>query len=143
MKTLSLVEAVKIVDAALRKARELHCAPMTVTVLDAGGHTVALQREDGSSLLRPEIAHAKAWGPLGMGSGGRSLEKRAKASPEFWASLDVISHGRIAPVPGGVLIRDQEGVLLGAAGASGDLPETDEACVLAGIAAAALVADPG
>ena len=95
MAVLSLAQASQIADAALQHARTLRCAPMTIAVMDPGGHLVVLKREDNSSLLRPEIASAKAWGPLGMGLGGRALEKRAQASPEFWASLYVISQGAL------------------------------------------------
>ncbi len=141
--TVSLAQASQIADAALQHARDLRCAPMTVAVMDSGGHLLVLKREDGSSILRPEIAQAKAWGPLGMGLGGRSLEKRAAASPEFWASLYVISQGRIAPVPGGVLIRSADGDILGSAGMSGDIPANDEACAVHGIESARLAADTG
>ncbi len=132
MHGLSLAQATKIADGALAKAREIGCKPMTVAVVDAGGCLLVLKREDGSGVLRPDIAHAKAWGPVGMGIGGRAMAKRAEQSPEFWASLNTISGGRIAPVPGGVLIV-QSGVVIGAIGMTGDLPNNDEACSIAGV----------
>jgi uncharacterized protein GlcG (DUF336 family) len=104
---------------------------------------VALKREDNSSLLRPQIACGKAWGVLGMGFGGRELARRAAAAPAFVAALTAASEGRIVPVPGGVLIRDHAGTIIGGVGISGDLSEQDEACAVAGIKAAGLVADTG
>lgn len=117
--------------------------PMTVAVLDAGGHLVAFQRQDQSGILRPQIAIGKAWGVLGMGIGGRELAKRAETHPSFFAALSVASEGRIFPVPGGVLVRDEAGDIVGAVGISGDLPQHDEACAVAGIVAAGLQADAG
>ena len=143
MHSLSLEQAAAIVDAALEKARQTACAPVTVAVLDAGGHLVAFKREDDSGILRPQIAQAKAWGVLGMGAGGRALAQRASAAPAFFVALTGISHGRIAPVAGGVLIRDGEGRVIGAVGVSGDHPEKDEACAVYGIEGACLMADVG
>ena len=132
MTTLSLAQANQIADGALAKAREIDCKPMTVAVVDAGGCLLVLKREDGSGVLRPDIAHAKAWGPVGMGIGGRAMAMRASKSPEFWASLNTISQGRIAPVPGGVLILEG-GRVIGAVGVTGDVPDNDEACSIAGV----------
>ncbi|MES2183200.1 MAG: heme-binding protein [Pseudomonadota bacterium] len=133
----------RIVDESLRRARSLSLQPLTVAVLDAGGHLVALGREDGSGLLRPQIAIGKAWGALGMGRGSRELAKRAESHPAFVQALTVASEGRIFPVAGGVLIRDASDQLLGAVGISGDGPDKDELCAIAGIEAVALRADPG
>jgi uncharacterized protein GlcG (DUF336 family) len=143
MHALSLTQASAIVDAALEKARAIGCKPLTVATLDAGGHLVALKREDNSSILRPQIAQAKAWGALGMGAGGRALAERAAAAPAFFAALTDVSGGRIVPVPGGVLIRDDQNYVLGAVGVSGDNPEHDETCAIFGIQQAGLVADGG
>ena len=143
MTALSLVQASLIVDKALEQGRALKLKPLTVAVLDAGGHLVALKREDGSSLLRPQIAQGKAWGTLGMGFGGREFARRAAAAPAFMAALMDASEGRVIPVPGGVLIRSAEGAIIGAVGVSGDLSEQDEACAVFGIKAAGLVADTG
>ena len=143
MSSLMLHQADIIIDKALAKGRELGLKPLTVAVLDAGGILKALRREDGSSLLRPEIAFGKAWGCLGMGFGGREMARRAQAAPAFLAAIGQASGGRIVPVPGGVLIRDQAGAILGAVGISGDLSEQDEACAVAGIGAAGLTADTG
>ncbi|MFI4986122.1 MAG: heme-binding protein [Alphaproteobacteria bacterium] len=143
MAKLTLAEASQIVDVALAAGRERNFAPLTVAVLDAGGHLVALKREDRSSLLRPQIAVGKAWGVLGMGFGGRELERRAKTVPAFFGALSVIAEGRMVPVPGGVLIRDGAGEIVGAVGISGDASVNDEACAVAGIKAAGLAADTG
>jgi uncharacterized protein GlcG (DUF336 family) len=143
MNVVTLAAASTIVDNALDKGRELRLKPLTVAVLDAGGHLVALKREDGSSLLRPEIAGGKAWGALGMGFGGREFARRAAANPGFIQALSVASGGRIVPVPGGVLIRDGEGAVLGAVGISGDTSDNDETCAVYGIRAAGLVPDTG
>jgi len=140
---VSLAHASVIVDKALEHGRHLKLKPLTVAVLDAGGHLVALKREDNSSLLRPQIACGKAWGVLGMGFGGRELARRAADAPAFVSALTAASEGRIVPVPGGVLIRDHAGTIIGAVGISGDLSEQDEACAAAGIKAAGLVPDTG
>src|SRR5262249_50239277 len=113
---VSLAHASLIVDKALEHGRHLKLKPLTVAVLDAGGHLVALKREDNSSLLRPQIACGKAWGVLGMGFGGRELARRAAAAPAFVTALTAASEGRIVPVPGGVLIRDHAGTIIGAVG---------------------------
>jgi uncharacterized protein GlcG (DUF336 family) len=139
----TLAQASTIIDKALEKGRELGLKPLTVVVLDAGGQLKAMKREDGSSLLRPEIAGGKAWGVLGMGFGGREFARRAAANPAFIQALTAASGGRIIPVPGGVLIRDADGEIVGAVGISGDTSENDEACAVCGIAAAGLVADTG
>src|SRR5207249_7179719 len=132
MSALTLDQASIIVDKALKKGRELKLQPLTVVVLDAGGQLKALKREDGSSLLRPEIAGGKAWGVLGMGFGGREFARRAAANPVFLQALMAASGGRIVPVPGGVLIRDGAGDIVGSVGISGDTSDKDEACAVHG-----------
>jgi uncharacterized protein GlcG (DUF336 family) len=140
---ITLLAATIVVDESLRYARSRTLAPMTIAVLDARGCTLCLKAEDGSSLLRPEIAQGKAWSALGMGFGTRNLAARAAKLPSFFAALAALADGRIIPVPGGVLIRSLEGQIVGAAGASGDVADEDEACVVAGIAAARYTPDPG
>jgi uncharacterized protein GlcG (DUF336 family) len=144
--SLTLQQATTIVQAALAKARETACAPLAVAVLDAGGHLKAFAREDGAGIVRPQIAVGKAWGALGMGLGSRTLARRVAEQPQqqaFFGALNAMSGGRVVPAAGGVLVRDAGGAVLGAVGISGDVSDKDEACALAGIAAAALVADPG
>jgi len=143
MTKLTLAAASIIVDRALAEARAHGYQPLTVAVLDAGGHLVALKREDQSSLLRPRIATAKAWGVLGLGCGGRELERRAQKAPAFFNALAEIADGRMVPVPGGVLIRNAGGDIIGAVGISGDTSANDELCAITGIKAAGLVPDTG
>jgi uncharacterized protein GlcG (DUF336 family) len=143
MSNVTLAQASVITDKALEHARGLKLKPLTVAVLDAGGHLVALKREDKSSLLRPQIAQGKAWGVLGMGFGGREFARRAAAAPVFIGAITAASEGRIIPVAGGVLIRAADGSILGSVGISGDVSEQDEACAVFGIKAAGLVPDTG
>ena len=140
---LSLSQASEIVDVALSRARELDLRPLTVTVLDPGGHPIVVKREDGAGILRPQIAHAKAWGCLGSGHGGAAGARHADRDPAFFAALATISEGRIASSRGGVLIRDTQGTLLGAIGVSGDRPDNDETVAIAGVEKVGLVADAG
>jgi uncharacterized protein GlcG (DUF336 family) len=142
MSVVTLAQASTIVDAALKTGRDTKCAPLTVAVLDAGGHLVAFKREDKSGILRFDIAFGKAWGALGMGFGSRALAERAANTPQFFTMLAAASGGRIVTNPGGVLIRDG-GDVIGAVGISGDTADKDEACAIAGIEAAGLKADPG
>jgi uncharacterized protein GlcG (DUF336 family) len=143
MAELTLERAALIVDAALAHAGTLGLNPLTVAVLDAGGHLVAFKRQDKAGILRPAIAFGKAWGTLGMGLGGRSLAQRAEMAPAFYAALVGASDGRVIPVPGGVLIRGSAGDVIGAVGISGDMPDKDEACAVHGIEQAGLSADMG
>jgi uncharacterized protein GlcG (DUF336 family) len=143
MSVVTLAQASTIVDAALKKGRASNLAPLTVAVLDAGGHLVAFKREDKSGILRFEIAFGKAWGALGMGFGSRQLGVRAAKQQMFFTTLAAASGGRVVTNPGGVLIRDSGGDIIGAVGISGDLSDKDEMCAIAGIEAAGLKADPG
>jgi len=141
--SVTLAQASTIIDAALKKAREMSLAPLTVAVLDAGGHLVAFKREDKSGILRYDIAYGKAWGALGMGFGSRALFERAANTPQFFNALYAASGGRVVTNPGGVLIRAAGGDIVGAVGISGDTSDKDEACAVAGVEAAGLQADPG
>jgi uncharacterized protein GlcG (DUF336 family) len=140
MTLLTLKEAEAIVAAGLKKAREMSFEPMTISVLDASGTLKAMSREDGSGLVRPDIAFSKAWGTLGMGLPSRELGRRNDLMPNFFGALNIVSQGRVVPMPGGVLIL-REGQLVGAVGATGDTSDNDEVCAIAGIEAAGLVAD--
>ncbi len=139
---MTLDTASRIVDAALQAGREHGFMPLSVAVLDAGGHLVAFKREDGSGILRFDIAFGKAWGALGMGFGSRELFNRTNANPTFMAVLSTVSGGRLVPVPSGVLVLS-EGEVIGAVGISGDNSDNDETCAVAGIAAAGLEAKTG
>jgi uncharacterized protein GlcG (DUF336 family) len=139
---ITLDNANAIVAAALAEGRRLKLMPLSVAVLDAGGHLVAFNREDRSGIMRAEVAMGKAWGALGMGISTRLLRDRLADRPSFQAALAVASGGRFVPVPGGVLIRDEDRAVIGAVGISGDTSDKDEACAIAGIRAAGLRSDP-
>jgi uncharacterized protein GlcG (DUF336 family) len=143
MSNVTLAEADTIIASALAKARENSFEPLTVVVLDAGGHLVAAKREDDSGILRYEIAFGKAYGALGFGFGSRTLAGRAAKVPMFFTAVSAAAEGRIVPVPGGVLVRNAAGRVVGAVGISGDTGDNDEAAALHGIEAAGLTADPG
>jgi uncharacterized protein GlcG (DUF336 family) len=143
MVTLTLSTANTIIAETLVEARSRNFAPLAVAVLDAGGHLVAYQREDGAGIIRFDIAYGKAWGSLGMGFGSRELTERAAKNPTFINTLSVVSNGRLVPSPGGVLILNAERQVLGAIGVSGDIGDNDEICALAGIAKAGLQAASG
>ncbi len=143
MAKLLLAKANRIITGALTKARELGLKPLSVAILDAGGHLVAFQRQDGSSILRFEIASGKAFGALAIGQGSRWLHKAALERPHFVEGVSGVSGGRIVPVPGGVLILAKSGEILGAVGISGDSSDNDEACAVAGIEAAGYGANTG
>ena len=139
---LTLETARTIVAAARRKGRDLDLKPLTVIVLDASGATILLEREDGSSGIRPDVAHGKAYGAVRVGMGSRGLMSRAEQQPFFVQSLNALCHGALVPVPGGVLVKDG-GTVVGAVGITGDTSDNDEACAIAGIEAAGLAADAG
>lgn len=139
---LTLAVARTIIDAARGKAREMELKPIAVVVLDAGGHVVAVEREDGSSNLRFEVAHGKAYGSISFGMGSRSVFERAKQQPFFVQSLNGLADGACVPVPGAALIKSADGHVVGAVGISGDTSDNDEVCVIHGIEAAGLVAQP-
>lgn len=136
---ISLDRASAVVDAALASGAELGLAPLTVAVLDPGGHLVALKRADGSGILRAEVAMAKAWGVLAMGWPAGELVQRARRQPQFFGALGVLAGGRMLPAAGGVPIKDSRGCLLGAVGISGDTSDNDERCAVAAVRAAGLV----
>jgi uncharacterized protein GlcG (DUF336 family) len=142
MAELTLDIARKILDAALAKAGELKLKPMVVSILDARGALKLAAAQEGTSLMRAEIAHGKAYGALAMGMGSRALFKRAQEQAYFIDAMNALAKGALVPVPGGVLILDGS-TLLGAVGVSGDTSDNDEACALAGIEAAGLKANAG
>jgi uncharacterized protein GlcG (DUF336 family) len=143
MSNVTLAQANMIVATALATAREKSFEPLTVVVLDAGGHVVAAQREDQSGILRYDIAVAKAFGSLGFGFGSRTLATRAAKVPMFFTAVSSVADGRMVPVPGGVLIRNANNEIIGAVGISGDTGDNDEISAVHGIEAAGLKADPG
>ncbi|SFF95773.1 Uncharacterized conserved protein GlcG, DUF336 family [Novosphingobium sp. CF614] len=137
---ISLDQARTVIAATRAKGREMGLNPLTVVVLDAGGHLVAMEREDGSGYGRPDIAGGKAAGALAMGISSRKLGDMAVDRPQFMAALSAAWNGKLIPAAGGVLMKDAAGTLLGAVGVSGDLSDKDEEAALAGVAAAGLTA---
>ena len=140
---LTLAVARKICDAALAKCREMKLKPMAITVLDARGCVKTSVAEDGTSLMRGEIAYGKAYGALALGMGSRAIFKRANEQPYFVDAISTMTKGAMIPVPGGVLIQDKSGALLGAIGISGDTSDNDETAAVAGIEVAGLSASTG
>lgn len=143
MSKLTLTKSNKIIRDALLKSKEMGLKPLAVAVLDAGGHLIAFAREDGASMLRPEIASGKAYGALALGVGSRWLNAQAENRPHFLEGVSNVSGGRIVPVPGGVLVKDKRGDIIGAVGISGDTADNDEAAAVAAIEAAGFTADVG
>lgn len=140
MNDITLVQANQIIDATLAVARERKYRPMAVVVLDNAGQIRALQREDGASMLRIDVAIGKAWAAVGMGVASRVLAERAKDNPVFFGGLAATAHGKFLAQPGAVLIKDADGHVLGAVGASGGTGDEDESICIAGVAAAGLQA---
>jgi len=142
MTRITLDQANIIITAALEKGVQLGLKPLTVAVLDPGGHLIALQRQDGASTLRPQIATAKASGALALGISSRKIGDMAADRPVFVGSLGPISAHGVVPAAGGVIVVDAEGAPIAAVGITGDTSDNDEACALAGIAAAGLAPQP-
>ena len=140
---LSLENAKTILEHAFVEQQKQGFKPMAIVVLGSGGSIRASESQDGTSLIRPKIAHGKANAGIALGMGTRALMNRAEQQAYFIQSINGLAGGDMVPVPGGVLIRDNDGKLLGAVGISGDTSDNDEAAALAGIAAANLVAEPG
>jgi uncharacterized protein GlcG (DUF336 family) len=143
MTPMDLDTARRIVAAVRVAAADHGFKPLTVVVLDAGGHVVAAEREDGASMSRFELAFGKAYGALALGMGSRALMARAEQQAYFVAAAAAAVGGALIPVPGGVLVRDDKGALVGAVGVSGDTSDNDEAAAVAGIEATRLVAETG
>ena len=143
MTVLDVELATRLALATLRHARTLGVRPLAAVVLDSAGHPLAMVRDEQASFLRPKIATGKARGCLGMGFGGRELARRAQAMPAFFDAINSLTDGEVIPVPGGILLRDSEGRLLGAIGVSGDTSDNDERCALLAIEESGLHGDTG
>ena len=141
MSKLTLKQANTIIEKGFAKAREMKIKPLGIVVLDASGHIISAQREDGASMFRLDVAQGKAWAAVAMGASSKALAKRAKDNPNFFVTLAATANGRFLPQTGAALIKDKDGTILGAAGGSGGTGEEDEACCVAGIEAAGLTAD--
>jgi uncharacterized protein GlcG (DUF336 family) len=139
---LSLTAASTIVETALHVGQEAGLLPLTVAVLDTGGHLVALKRQDGAGIMRVEIAMGKALAALGLGIPSRTIRDLFKERAVFQNAVAAASGGRFVPVPGGVLILDEASEVIGAVGISGDASDKDEYCAIAGVKAAGLASLP-
>ncbi len=141
MSELTLKQANTILDKAIEKAREMKINALCVVVVDESGHIKASQREDGASMFRFDVALGKAWGSVAMGASSRALSNRAKGNPNFFLTLASTAEGKFLPQTGAALIRNADGKIIGAAGASGGTGEEDEAACVFGIEQAGLTAD--
>jgi len=140
--SMPLATAEAIADAALAAGREAKLLPLTVAVLDAGGHLVVVKREDGSGILRADIAIGKAWGALGMGISSRTIRDRLRERPAFQSALAAAADGRFIPVPGGVLVLNDQRAVIGAVGISGDASDKDEYAAITAVQRAGLTPHP-
>ncbi|MBA97672.1 GlcG/HbpS family heme-binding protein [Sulfitobacter sp.] len=138
---VSLEQARVMIAQTLKKGREMGLKPLSVVVLDAGGHVQAFEREDGAAPGRFGIAHGKAYGAVMLGMAGRAQMARAEAQAYFMAAVNGVYGGAVVPVPGGVLLRDDQGVVIGALGVTGDTSDNDAEAALAGVAAAGLTGE--
>jgi uncharacterized protein GlcG (DUF336 family) len=143
MNTITLAQAQTIVSTALAYAREHHFKPTGIAVLDVRGALKAFATEDGSTLARAQVCIGKASGVIAMGVGSRSLAKRGREAPQWTLAVGNLVPQGLLPGPGGVLVRDAAGEVVGSVGVAGDSSDNDEIMALAGIAAAGLVGDPG
>jgi uncharacterized protein GlcG (DUF336 family) len=141
MPDITLDQANRIITAALSKAREMNLKPLAIAVLDPGGHLKAMAREDGQTFMRAKVCQSKAWGSLAMGVHSRDLATRYELETKqegFIIALNAMSNGSVVALPGGLLIRDDSGAVIGAVGVSGAASEDDELCAKAGIEAIGL-----
>ena len=138
---VSLEQARVIIAETLKKGREMGFKPLSVVVLDAGGHLQAFEREDGAAPGRFGIAHGKAYGSVMLGMAGKAQMARAEAQAYFMAAVNGVYGGAVVPVPGGILLRDDNGVVIGAVGVTGDTSDNDVEAGMAGIAAAGIAAE--
>ena len=138
---ISLRRARTIIRKALEKGRELELKPLSVVVLDAGGHVIAFEREDGAAPGRFAIAHGKAYGATMLGMAGTAQMARAEQQAYFMAAVNGVYGGQVIPVPGGVLVRDKKGAIVGAVGVTGDTSDNDAIAATAGIEAIGLTAE--
>ncbi|MEM5519913.1 heme-binding protein [Sulfitobacter sp. AS59] len=138
---VSLEQARIIIAQTFKKGREMGFKPLSVVVLDAGGHVQAFEREDGAAPGRFAIAHGKAYGAVMLGMAGRAQMARAEAQAYFMSAVNGVFGGAVVPVPGGILLRDESGVVIGAVGITGDTSDNDVEAGLAGIDAAGLMGE--
>jgi len=138
---ISLRKARTIIRKALEKGSEMGCSPLSVVVLDAGGHVQAFERQDGASPGRFAVAHGKAYGSVMLGMAGTAQMQRAEQQGYFVGAVNGLFGGQLVPVPGGVLLRDKKGAVIGAVGVTGDTSDNDATAAMAGIEAAGLIGE--
>ncbi|WP_170331512.1 GlcG/HbpS family heme-binding protein [Ruegeria arenilitoris] len=138
---VTLRKARTIIRKTLEKGREMELKPLSIVVLDAGGHVIAFEREDGAAPGRFAIAHGKAYGSIMLGMAGSAQMQRAEAQAYFMAAVNGVYGGQVVPVPGGILLRDRKGVIIGAVGVTGDTSDNDATAGLTGIEAAGLTGE--
>jgi uncharacterized protein GlcG (DUF336 family) len=141
MALITLDQSEKIIDAVLVRARELQCRPISVVIMEPGAVIKAFRKEDGSSMMRFEMATGKAYAALALGRSSSLVRVRAEQRPLFMDFLFKASQDRIFAEGGGMLIRAADGELLGAVGVTGDTQERDEELAAHGIRAAGLRTD--
>ncbi|MEM6824737.1 MAG: heme-binding protein [Pseudomonadota bacterium] len=141
MAEINLTRSRRMIRSILAKGREMELKPLSVVVLDTGGHVKAFEREDGASPGRFSIAHGKAYGAVMLGMAGTAQMARAEAQAYFMGAVNGLFQGQVVPVPGGVLVRDKRGEIIGAVGVTGDTSDNDAAAAQSGIEAIGLVAE--
>ena len=141
MPDINLRKAKSIIRGTLSKGKELELKPLSVVVLDAGGHVIVFEREDGAAPGRFAIAQAKAFGSIMLGMGGTAQMARAEQQAYFMTAVNGLYGGKVIPVPGGVLLRDKKGGVVGAVGVTGDTSDNDLIAAMAGIEGSGLVGE--
>lgn len=139
--SVSLRKARTVIRKAFDKGGEMGLKPLSCVVLDAGGHVLAFERQDGAAPGRFAIAHGKAYGAVMLGMAGTAQMARAEAQPYFMAAVNGVYGGQVIPVPGGVLLRSAKGAVIGAVGLTGDTSDNDAVAAMAGIEAANLIGE--
>ncbi len=141
MPAITLAQANRIIDAIFKRGAELQCRPLSVIVVEPGCKVKAFQKEDGSSMIRFEMAYGKAYAALALGRSSKLVRLRAEEKPIFMRYLIDASDQRIFPEGGGLLIRNAEGEVIGAVGVTGDTEDRDEELAAHGVRAAGLNTD--
>src|ERR1700756_413693 len=109
MSALTLEQANRVIEAILRRAAEINCRPLSVIVVEPGCKVKAFQKEDGSSMIRFEMAFGKAYAALALGRSSKLVKMRAEERPLFMRYLIGASEDQIFPEGGGLQIRSADG----------------------------------
>lgn len=139
--SITLEQANHIVEHASAHGRSIGASPLTIAVVDAGGHVKVLSRQDGASALRPDVATGKARTAINLGKSSRKIAEDAAQRPVFVGSLAALASGDVIPAAGGFRILDDRERVIGAVGITGDTSDRDEECAAAGVKAAGFVAE--